>query len=52
MGFISDCEKNLALFVSVHGRQPKDGEEFAEWCEYVKNNSRTTNSRELLAAKP
>lgn len=45
MSFIDDCERNLSLFVAVNGRQPRDGEEFAEWCEFVKNNSQTMNNR-------
>lgn len=35
----------LDLFVSVHKRQPKDGEEFANYCEFVEKNSQSTNSR-------
>lgn len=45
MSFITDCESQLALFVSVHNRQPANGKEFAEWCEHIENNSTTLNSR-------
>lgn len=46
MGFIDDCERYLRLFVSVHNRHPKNGEEFAEWCEHVKNNSQTIGNKD------
>lgn len=45
MLFISDCESKLALFVSVYGRQPINGEEFVKWCELVEANSSSLNSR-------
>lgn len=38
----------LDLFVSVHKRQPKDGEEFANYCEFVEKNSQSTNSRDEI----
>jgi len=34
-------QEMLQLFKSVHGRMPKDGNEFAKWCEFVRNNSKT-----------
>jgi hypothetical protein len=37
--FISDNERNLKLFERLNGRLPQNGEEFANFCEYVKNNS-------------
>lgn len=40
--FIDDCERMLELFKSVHGRQPVNGTEFAEWCEYYERNQQTT----------
>ena len=39
----------LDLFVSVHKRQPKDSDEFANYCEFVKNNSQSTNSRKDIS---
>ena len=39
--FIETVEKQLELFISVHGRRPVNGTEFAEWCEYVDKNSQT-----------
>ena len=37
--FISDNERNLNLFERLNGRLPQNGEEFANFCEYVSNNS-------------
>ena len=36
--FISDNERNLNLFERLNGRLPQNGEEFANFCEYVNNN--------------
>lgn len=36
--FISDNERNLNLFERLNGRLPQNGEEFANFCEYVSNN--------------
>ena len=32
-------QEKLNLFVSIHKRSPINGEEFANWCEYMDNNS-------------
>lgn len=45
MSFIQDCEKQLQMFEWTNGRKPIDGNEFAEWCEFMEKNSQTENSR-------
>jgi len=46
MSFIQNCEKQLQLFEWTHGRKPINGDEFAEWCEFMEKNSKTDNSRQ------
>ena len=41
-------QEMLALFLSLYKRQPKDGNEFANFCEFVQKNSQSTNSRKTI----
>jgi len=45
-------QRLLDLFIAVHGREPRDGKEFSEWCAYVKRNSRSLNSRGKISYLP
>lgn len=41
-------QEYLNLFMATYKRQPKDGNEFAKWCEFVDSNSNSTNSRRII----
>ena len=43
--FTNKMERLLSLFISIHGRRPVSGDEFANWVTFYEDNSRTTNSR-------
>lgn len=43
--FIQNMESMLSLFKSVHSRAPHNSQEFADFCEHVKRNSYSSNSR-------
>lgn len=46
--FTNKMEKLLSLFISIHGRRPISGDEFANWVAFYEANSRTTNSRDIV----
>lgn len=46
--FTNKMEKLLSLFISIHGRRPVSGDEFANWVAFYEANSRTTNSRDIV----
>jgi hypothetical protein len=43
--FTEQMEYNLSLFQQVHGRKPKDSNEFSEWCDNVEQNSKIVESK-------
>jgi hypothetical protein len=42
-------QEKLDLFVKLNNRQPKDSNEFVEFCRMVELNKNTLNSRRTIA---